>query len=387
MTDEMWALVFDKEKDVWEKTKGLRKMRVPKPVLDESADPLDADKVLVKVIYSGFCGSDRGIWFRHSFKGMIYGSLKAEQKTARIIGHELLGEVVEVGSVARGRYGYAPKDIVSTESHIICGKCRQCLIGDTHVCSDEQIIGISRDGCFAEYIKLPANVLWRTNTRKIKKMVGAIQEPFGNAVHACTKVDLGGKSVAIFGCGTIGLFTILVARALGASKIIGVEPNDDNADLAERCGVDAMVRFKPGKDSWKHDPDVVEQVVKFGNGDGVDVAIEMSGFNSSVNNALRAVRRGGKVILFGLKTGTFKIEDLSRVIVRGIDMHSVIGRRIFQTWDLTRNLLESKENKIQEKIFNIILNKGADTIVHIDDYDPAEFEKKILAHPKVLIRW
>lgn len=387
MRDEMWALVFDKGKDVWEKTTGLHKVRMPKPVLDESKDPLDADKVLVKVIYAGFCGSDRGIWFRQSFKGMIYSSLKAEKKTARIIGHELLGEVVEVGSVARGHYDYKPKDIVSTESHIICGKCRQCLIGDTHVCADEQIIGISRDGCFAEYIKLPANVLWRTDTRKIKKMVGAIQEPFGNAVHSCTKVDLSGKSVAIFGCGTIGLFTILVARALGASKIIGIEPNEQNADLAEQCSVDAMVRFKPGKETYKHNPAVVDQVLEFSGSDGVDVAIEMSGFNSSVNNALRSVRRGGKVILFGMKSGDVKIEDLSRVIVRGIDLHSVIGRRIFQTWDLTKNLLESKENRIQERIFNVILNKGRDTVVHIDDYDPAEFEKKILAHPKVLLKW
>jgi threonine 3-dehydrogenase len=386
MTDEMWALVFDKGKDVWERTKGLRKVRMPKPVLDEERDPLDADKVLVKVIYSGFCGSDRGIWFRQSFKGMIYNSLKTEKKTARIIGHELLGEVVGAGSVAKGHYGYKPKDIVSTESHIICGKCRQCLIGDTHVCADEQIIGISRDGCFAEYIKLPANVLWRTDTRKIRKMVGAIQEPFGNAVHACTKVDLSGKSVAIFGCGTIGLFTILVARALGAAKIIGIEPNEQNADLAETLGVDALVRFKPGKETWKSDPAIVDQVWAFGVG-GVDVAIEMSGFNSSVNNALQSVRRGGKVILFGMKSGDFKIEELSRVIVRGIDIHSVIGRRIFQTWDLTRNLLESKENHIQEKIFNVILNKGKDTIVHIDDYDPADFEKRILAHPKVIIKW
>jgi threonine 3-dehydrogenase len=384
--DEMWALVFDKGRDVWEKTRGLRKVRVPKPVLDEERDPLDAERVIVKVIYSGFCGSDRGIWFRNSFKGMIYASLKAERKTARILGHELLGEVVEAGSVAREHYGYQPKDIVSTESHIICGKCRQCLIGDTHVCSNEQIIGITRDGCFAEYIKLPAKVLWRTDPKKIRKKVGCLQEPFGNAVHACTKVDLRGKSVAIFGCGTIGLFTILVARALGASKIIGIEPNPKNADLAEKLGVDEVVRFTPKSNGWKSDQEIVDRVRDFGP-DGVDVAIEMSGVNSSVNNAIRSVRRGGDVVLFGLKSGDFKIEDFSRMIVRGVSLHSVIGRRIFQTWDLTKNLLESRENKIQDRIYNVILDKGRDTVVHIDDYDPEDFERRILEHPKVIIRW
>jgi threonine 3-dehydrogenase len=382
----MWALVFDKGKDVWEKTRGLRKVRVPKPVLDEKSNPLDADKVLIKVIYSGFCGSDRGIWFRQSFKGMIYSSLKTEKKTARILGHELLGEVIQAGSVARGHYGYEPKDIVSTESHIVCGKCRQCLIGDTHVCSNEQIIGITLDGCFAEYIKLPAGVLWRTDPRKIRKKVGCLQEPFGNAVHACTKVDLRGKSVAIFGCGTIGLFTILVARALGTAKIIGIEPNPRNADLAERLGVDEIVRFTPGKETWKSDPGIVEQVRAFGV-DGVDVAIEMSGYNSSVNNAIRSVRRGGEVVLFGLKSGNFKIEDFSRMIVRGIDLHSVIGRRIFETWDLTKNLLESKENGIQNKIYDVILDKGKGTVVDIADYDLEDFEKKIMEHPKVIIKW
>jgi threonine 3-dehydrogenase len=386
MQDEMWALVYDKSRDVWEKSKGLRRVKVKKPVIDEKKDPMDGCRVIVKVIYTGFCGSDRGIWFRNSFKGMIYSSLKAEKKTTRIIGHELLGEVVEVGSLARERYSYKPKDIVSTESHIICGKCKQCLIGDTHVCSDEQIIGITLDGCFAEYIKLPAEVLWRTNPKKIRNEVACLQEPFGNAVHACTKVDLRGKSVAVFGCGTIGLFAILVAKSLGASKIIGIEPNTKNAGRAVKLGVDDIVRFKPGKETYKANAEIVEMVKDFGDG-GVDVALEMAGYNSSVNNAIQSVRRGGDVVLFGLKGGRFTIQDFSRIIVRGITLHSVIGRRIFETWDIGTNLLESKDNQVQNKIFGVILNKGKDTVVHIDDYDIRDFEKRILAHPKVIIQW
>jgi threonine 3-dehydrogenase len=253
------------------------------------------------------------------------------------------------------------------------------------VCQDELIIGFSLDGCFAEYIKLPAEVLWKSNPKKIRPEVGAIQEPFGNAVHACTKVDLRGKSLAIFGCGTIGLFTILTAKALGVSRIIGVEPDENNARLAERIGADKMIRFKPN-DKWQSDPGVVKAVREFG-GDGVDVAIEMAGYNSSVNNALRSVRMGGEVVLFGIKSGDFQIEAFSRIIVAGITMYSVIGRRIFETWNISTNLLEARENQIQDKIFNIILNEGKDTIIPIEDYDPDDFERRMMSHPKVLIKW
>jgi threonine 3-dehydrogenase len=355
-------------------------------VLDENSDPSDTDSVIVKVLYTGFCGSDRGIWFRDSFKSMIFDSLDEEGKDVRVVGHELLGEVAQVGSNVEDRIGYRVGEMVAAESHITCGHCPQCLRGDRHVCDNEKIIGFNRDGCFAEYIKLPAAVLWRTDGDKIQPIVGAIQEPFGNAVHAATKIDLRGKSVAIFGCGPIGLFTILTTRALGASRIIGVEPNDENAQLAEKLGVDKMVRFTPHKDSWRSDPDVVSVVRQFGT-DGVDVAFEMAGFNSSVNNAINSVRQGGDVVLFGIKGGDFTIENFSRVIVRGVSLRSVIGRRIFQTWEVTRDLLESRDNQIHDKIHDIILNQGRGTVVHIDDYETGDFEQRILSHPKVIIQW
>jgi threonine 3-dehydrogenase len=386
---EMWALVYDTKKDPWQKTKGFRKARVPRPLLDEQHDPLDANRAIVRVLYTGVCGSDAGIWFRTSFKGMIHDSLKAEGKTTRVIGHEVFGEVAEVGSHARAHFGLKKGDLVAAESHIVCGKCHQCLIGQTHVCANERIIGISRDGGFAEYIKLPATVLWKTDPRKIRKEVAAIQEPFGNAVHASTAVDLRGKSLAIFGCGAIGQFTILIARALGAAKIIGVEPDPRNAALARKLGADEVVEFKPraGKDDWKANPEVVERVVAFSGIDGVEVGMEMAGYNSSVNNALHSVRRGGEVVLFGLRSGHFKIQDFSRVIVKGITIRNVIGRRLFETWEITKNLLESRENHIQSKIWNVMLQRGKDTVVNIADFDPAVFEKKIKAHPKILIRW
>jgi len=385
MSDSMWALVLDRSKDTWETSRGLRKERVEKPFLDEAKDPLDAERVIVKVLYTGFCGSDKTTWYRDVFKKMIYDSLDAEHKDRRIAGHELVGRVVKAGSLAERHYGFAPGDIVTAESHITCGKCLQCRLGQREVCQETIILGFSIDGCFAEYAKLPAEILWRTDIRKIRPEVAAIQEPYGNAVHACTRVDLRGKSLAVFGCGTIGMFSILTARALGVSRIVGVEPLEENARLAEKLGVDEVVRFE-AREGPKSDPEVVEKVTKFG-GDGVDVAFEMAGYNSSVNNALKSVRMGGDVVLFGIKSGDFIVEEFSALVDRGISLHGVIGRRLFQTWSMLTNLLEARENRIQEQIYNVILNGGKDAIVRIEDYDVKDFERRINARPKVLIQW
>lgn len=389
MTDRMWALTYDRGTDAWETTVGLRKTEVSRPAIDESRDYHDRSNVLVKPIMTGFCGSDRGIWFRSAFKDMIFTSLDRDHKNVRTIGHELLGRVVDLGSDARRTYGLAVGDIVTTESHIICGACYQCRIGDTHVCADDKIIGISEDGCFAEEVKLPAKALWRTNVERIRPEVAAVQEPFGNAVHACTKVNLRGKRVAIVGCGTIGLFAVAIARAMGANYVIGVEPMENHAEMARRLGADVVLRPEKQSAGKPHasDPELTERIRKLTDGVGVDVALEMTGINSSVNNAISAVRRGGDVILFGLKSGDAVIENFDRLIVDGISLHSVIGRRIFETWHITRHLLESRDPNIHDLIWEVILNRGEGTMFDFRDYDPTTFQKAISTYPKVVIRY
>jgi threonine 3-dehydrogenase len=389
MSDRMWALTYDRATDPWESTVGLRKTEVLRPSIDETRDYHDRASVLVRPLMTGFCGSDRGIWFRSAFHDMIYKSLDRDRKDTRIIGHELLGRIVDLGSEAKRAYGLAVGDIVSTESHIICGACYQCRVGDTHVCADDKIIGISEDGCFAEAVKLPAKSLWRTDTERIRPEVAAVQEPFGNAVHACTKVNLRGKRVAIVGCGTIGLFAVAIARAMGANYIIGVEPMENHAEMARRLGADVVLRPQKHGGDKPHasDPELTERIRKFTDGVGVDVALEMTGINSSVNNAIHAVRRGGDVILFGLKSGDAVIEHFDRLIVDGISLHSVIGRRIFETWHITRHLLESRDPNIHDLIWEVILNRGEGTIFDFEDYDPAAFQQAISTYPKVVIRY
>jgi threonine 3-dehydrogenase len=385
----MWALTFDRSREDWACSTGLVREQVPEPVLDERADSADGSRVLIKVKYAGFCGSDRGIWSRKSFGDMILGSLDDEGRDKRVVGHEMLGEIVAVGSRVTEKYGYRPGDIVSTESHIVCGACAQCRRGEYHVCAKDKIIGISQDGCFAEYIKLPAKALWPTDLSKIRPEVGAIQEPFGNAVHACQVTDLRGANVAILGTGTIGLFACLIARGMGARKVIGIEPDPRHAGLAARLGCDTVLTPRPSPDgvAWKADPTLREQINDLTDGVGVDVALEMAGHNSSINNALQITRRGGQVVLFGIRNGEAVFQDAHRIVMNGLTLHGVVGRRLFDTWSVTRGLLENAENGIQSAVWNVLLNQGEGPIVPIESWTRDGFETVMNAHPKPIIRF
>ena len=406
----MEALIL--KKSDWEGLKGFELAEVPKPVLGKG----DEDKIIIKVHYAGVCGTDKGIWHRQAFKDAILNSIDLEMhqplspsdalgglspclgerknENFRIIGHEFFGEVVEIGHSVKN---IKPGDFVACESHVVCNQCFQCLHGQKNVCTNEKILGISVDGGFAEYAKVPAQIVWNTDTLKIRPEIAAMQEPFGNAVHAASKVDLKGKTVAIFGLGPIGMFLTLIARGMGASSIVGIEPNPVAADMAHKLGIDYVVTLRPeftnknpndpNPKSYIHNKEVVDEIMKITNGLGVDVAFEMAGFNSSVNNAIASVRRGGDVILFGLKNGDFVFEDYNRLVMKGITMHCVAGRTFWQTWEITKTLLENVSNKIQENMFNVILDRGQGTILPIAEYSKEKFEEMMQKHPKFLIQF
>ncbi len=386
----MRALVFDTTLGSWDNTRGFELTDVPEPVLDEKKNPADANAVIMKVHYAGICGTDRGIWNRAAFKDHILGSIAAEKKDRRILGHEFFGEIVALGSKAStiAPIPLAVEDFVAPESHVVCNKCFQCLRGEKHVCTNEKILGISHDGGFAEFVKLPAHIVWKTDTKAIRPELGAMQEPFGNAVHAATKVPLKGKTIAVFGLGPIGLFLTLVARGLGASTIIGVEPNPISQEMAKRLGIDYVITL-PVRDksvpAHHRDETVIKQIEDLTGGLGVDVSFEMAGFNSSFNNAIFATRRGGDMIAFGIKTGDFVLEDYNRFVVRGLTVHAVIGRRLPETWEMTQKLFADSKNKIQENIWNVILNQGKGTILPLREYTKVRFEEMMAKHPKLLI--
>jgi len=398
MENSIKALTFDAKKDGWEKSKGFVMRDVSMPVLDEKKNLEDALSVIVKIKYAGVCGSDRGLWYRKAFKDMVLSSLAREKKTLRITGHEFVGEVVEVGSMVSRLY-HDPDEknpvkiqkgsLVSGDSHVTCGRCFQCRIGEEHVCMNEAILGISIDGIFAEYVKIPAKNLWAVDQKRVRPEIAAIYDPFGNAVHATTVTDFRGQRVAVFGAGAIGMFAILLLQRFGAAKIIAVDVNEANLKMAKKLGAHETVLIKTHKKSndWEHDAEAVEKIMELTYGKGVDVSMEMAGAPASFNNCIQSTRRGGHVVAFGIRDGDMTIPNFSRmIVVRGLTIHGIIGRQIFRTWQIAQRMLSDKSNGIQDAIWNIILKKGKGTILDFKKFTPASFEKAMDEHPKIVFK-
>lgn len=394
----MQGLIIDTAKTPWEQSRGFTKVELDMPTLDESTNPADATSVIVKIKYAGVCGSDRGLWYRAAFKDLFTDSLKRENKTRRIVGHEFVGEIVAVGSAVESLYSDPDPlnqakiqvgGLVSGDSHVTCGRCYQCRVGESNVCLNEAILGISIDGVFAEYVKLPAKNLWSVDETRIRPEVAAIFDPFGNAVHSLSKVDVRGQRVAIFGCGPIGLFSLLLAQNFGAAKVIMIDVSPANLEMARQLGADETILIEKTKKEqpWQGDPAVIERIMQLTYGKGVDIALEMAGPQSSINNAIDSVRRGGQVVLFGIKDGDLTIPNFSRVITRGITLHSVIGREIFKTWQTAQRVLSQRANGIQDKIWEVILNGGKETVVPLSEFDPDEFERKMNEKPKLIFKF
>ncbi|MBL8121132.1 alcohol dehydrogenase catalytic domain-containing protein [Candidatus Saccharibacteria bacterium] len=394
-TNTMQGLIIDTSTEPWEQSRGFTLAEIERPTLDEAANPNDASSVIVKVKYAGVCGSDRGLWHRAAFKDQFLSALERDGKQRRIVGHEFVGEIVEAGSKVESLYAdpdpqnYAKIQVgslVSGDSHVTCGKCYQCRIGEANVCMNESILGITIDGVFAEYVKLPAKNLWAIDESRIRPEIASIMDPFGNAVHALTKVDVRGQRVAVFGAGPIGLFSILIAQKFGAAKVIAVDISAANLELAKQLGADEVIQIQPSQktNQWEGDPAVIEKIMDITYGKGVDVSLEMAGPASSINNAIDATRRGGHVVLFGVKDGDVTIPHFPRVIVRGLTLHAIIGRQIFETWQISQRLLSQKSNGIQDKVWDVILNGGQDTVLPLSEFDPAAFEQKMNVHPKLV---
>ncbi len=391
------ALTLDLKKDGWDKSRGFVMREVLMPTLDEKKNPADATSVILKIRYAGVCGSDRGIWYRNAWKDGVHESLKREGKSMRITGHEFVGEIVAAGSMVKNLYSDTDPhnkakieigSLVSGDSHVTCGRCYQCRIGEQHVCINESILGITIDGIFAEYVKIPAKNLWAVDTTRLRPEIAAIYDPFGNAIHATTVVDFRGQRVAIFGCGPIGLFSILLARNFGAAKVIAVDILPENLKMAKKLGAHETILIPKNKkkEPWASDPSVIDRIMKLTYGKGVDISMEMAGAFSSVNNAIDGVRRGGNVIFFGLKDGNLVIPKFSRLITRGLTIHNIIGREIFRTWQIAQRILNDKTNGIQDAIWNVILKKGKGTILSFKDFTPKSFEKVMNQNPKIIFK-
>jgi threonine 3-dehydrogenase len=272
--------------------------------------------VVVKVAATSLCGTDA-----HIYRWDDWAQRRVQPP--RIIGHELCGHVVEIGRevslVKVGAY-------VAAESHLTCGRCFQCRTGQAHVCKHYTILGIDRDGSYAEYVALPEGLLWQT-APDIPPEFACLQEPLGNAVDAALAEDVTGQSVLITGCGPTGLFAAAVARVAGASVIIASDVSDYRLSLAKQVGADHTVNANADS------PESVAAVIRdITAGEGVDAAVEMSGDPTALHQAFRAVKNGGRVTLFGIPTGSVCFDLPNEIIFKGIRVYGVTGRRLFGTW-------------------------------------------------------
>ena len=292
---------------------GLMEVDVPK---------IKDNEVLIKVKATSICGTDVHIYNWDEWS-------QSRVKPPYIFGHEFAGVVEEVGSnVTNVKIG----DYVSAETHIVCGECSQCLSGDAHICKQTEIIGVDRDGCFAEYVALPAINLWKNDTA-MPINVASIQEPFGNAVHTVLAQDVAGKSVAIIGCGPIGLMAIAVAQACGASSVLAFDLNDYRLRLAKEMGATSVVN------SMEENPLTV--VDKLMHGNGVDVVCEMSGHPVAMNQGFKMVTNGGVVSILSLPVRPVEIDVTNDIVFKGITVQGITGRKMYKTWQQVSGLLKS----------------------------------------------
>ncbi|MHB8509177.1 MAG: L-threonine 3-dehydrogenase [Candidatus Dormibacteria bacterium] len=276
------------------------------------------DEVLVRVEATSICGSDLAAYEWRDW-------VAERMVTPRVMGHEFCGSIVATGSRVQG---LSAGDFIAAETHIVDNTCRQCLLGERHVCENVEIIGFDRDGCFAELAVIPAQNAWPTS-RSIPPEIASIQEPFGNAVHSAMQGPLKGRRVLVTGCGPIGLFCIAIARAEGAARVYATDINDYRLGLARQMGADLVI------DTRTQDPVATIR----GDGGEVDVVLEMSGVAVAIEQGLRALRPGGWISLLGLPSKPVTLDLNGLVIMKGITVHGIFGRRMFETWEDTRRLI------------------------------------------------
>jgi threonine 3-dehydrogenase len=278
--------------------------------------------VLVRVKVASVCGTDLHIYNWDSWaQRRIHPPL--------IPGHEFCGEVAAVGAeVTTVKEG----DFVSAEMHVNCGKCYQCRTGEAHICQNVKIIGVDADGAFAEYVRIPESNIWKLDPA-IPQEYASILDPLGNAVHTVLAGEIAAKTVAITGCGPIGLFAIAVARAVGAAAVFAIEVNPYRRKIAAAMKADHVL--DPSRDNVK------QFVFDRTGGLGADVVLEMAGHPDAIRTAFDIVRRGGRISLLGLTSKPVTLNFSEDIIFKGITIQGINGRRMYQTWYQMQALLKA----------------------------------------------
>ena len=311
------------------KERGLTITKKPIP------SDLEPHEVLIKVNYTSVCGTDYHIYSYDDWA-------KKRLKLPFTAGHEFSGEIVKIGSdVTRVKNG----DIVSAETHIICETCEYCLRGEGHICENTQIIGVDTDGCFAEFVKIPAMNCF-INSPDANPLHLSVQEPLGNAVHTMAHFPIEGKDVVIVGCGPIGLMGVNVSKAYKAKKIIAIEVNEYRLKLAKELGADVVIN--PLKE------DVIKRVYEETNGQGPDVIGEFSGNKTAIEQAFKYLKAGGGLSLLGIPSKDIEIDLANDIVFKGIRVYGVVGRRIYDTWYQVKELIDNNKLDLDKIITHVM---------------------------------
>jgi threonine 3-dehydrogenase len=277
--------------------------------------------VLIKVKRTAICGTDMH----------IYNWDKWAQETIpvpMIVGHEFVGEIVEVGSNVND---FTPGQLVSGEGHVVCGRCRNCLAGRRHLCAQTSGIGVDRPGAFAEYLALPMSNVWE-HRPEIDLDIAALFDPLGNAVHTALQYDLLGEDVLITGAGPIGAMAAAVCKHAGARHVVITDINPQRLELAKRLGATCTVDVRTEK---------LEDVQrKLGMSEGFDVGLEMSGNPDAFRDLLKSMCHGGKVAILGIPAEEMAI-DWSLVIFNMLTLKGIYGREMYETWYKMSVMIES----------------------------------------------
>lgn len=293
---------------------GLWMEEVPMPAVGDN-------DLLIKVKKTAICGTDVHIWKWDEWA-------RRTIRTGQTIGHEFVGEIVEMG---RAVSGYKIGERVSAEGHIVCGVCRACRAGKRHLCPNTIGVGVNRDGCFAEYVSVPATNAWHVH-ESISDEVASIFDPYGNAVHTALSFDMVGEDVLITGAGPIGCMAAAVARHVGARAVVVTDVNPWRLALAEKLGATRTVNV--ARENLKK----VQQ--ELGMVGGFDVGLEMSGSPQAFEQMIENMYNGGRMALLGLLPDGAGI-DWSRVIFKGLFIKGIYGREIFETWYKMQTMLLS----------------------------------------------
>jgi threonine 3-dehydrogenase len=290
-------------------------------LVDVEVPKIGINDVLIRMHRTGICGTDLHIyqWDDWAQKNI---------PVPLVIGHEFVGEIVEVGTNVVDFY---PGDTVSGEGHVVCGRCRNCLAGRRHLCAHTQGVGVNRAGAFAEYIALPMTNIWRHHP-SIDQDIAAIFDPFGNAVHTALSFPVLGEDVLITGAGPIGLMAAAVVRHAGARFVVITDVNPFRLNLAKKMGVTVALDVRTGRL-----PDVQKQL---GMLEGFDVGLEMSGNGDAFRDMLANMSHGAKIALLGIPKGEMGV-DWNTVIFNMLTIKGIYGREMYETWYMMTVMLQS----------------------------------------------